>query len=78
MSERWVSRRAERLFNLYVGIDQVVNLGYDKQLEEAIRIITAGEIEKYLAPPVSEGFSEEEEANAPAADEIRTEDMTEK
>ncbi len=78
VSERWVSRRAERLFNLYVGIDQVVNLGYDKQLEEAIRIITAGEIEKYLAPPVSEGFSEEEEANAPAADEIRTEDMTEK
>ena len=49
--------RAEQLFNLNVGIERIVNLDYDRQLQEAIRIIKAGEVEKYLiaddTPPIS-------------------------
>ncbi len=48
---RWLKLRAEQLFNLNVGIERVVNLAYDKQLQEALRIIKAGEIDKYLNPP---------------------------
>ena len=47
---RWLKQRAEQLFNLHVGIEQIVNLGYDRQLQEAIRIINANEVEKYLDP----------------------------
>ncbi|MDE0325785.1 MAG: S41 family peptidase [Candidatus Poribacteria bacterium] len=50
LSLRWLRQRAEQYFNLYVGIDQVVNLAYDQQLKEAIRIIEANEVEKYLNP----------------------------
>ena len=51
VSLKWLKQRAERVFNLYVGIDQVVNLEYDQQLREAIRIIKADEVAKYLNPP---------------------------
>ncbi len=44
----WLKRRAEQLFNLNVGIEKVVNLEYDRELQEALRIIKAGDIEKYL------------------------------
>ena len=50
VSLRWLKQRAEELFNLHVGIESVVNLDYDRQLQEAIRIIKAEEIEKYFDP----------------------------
>lgn len=45
VSHEWLTQRSEQLFNLNVGIEQVVNLKYDKQLQEAIRIINANEVE---------------------------------
>ena len=57
VSLQWLKMRAEQLFNLNVGIERIVNLDYDRQLQEAIRIIKAGEVEKYLiaddTPPIS-------------------------
>ena len=50
LSLRWLRPRAEQVFNHYVGIDPVVNLAHDPQLKEAIRIIEANEVEKYLTP----------------------------
>ena len=50
VSLRWLKQRAEELFNLHVGIEKVVNLDYDRQLQEAIRIIKADEIEKHFDP----------------------------
>lgn len=44
VSLRWLTLRAEQLFNLNVGIERVVNLKYDTQLQEAIRIIKADEV----------------------------------
>ena len=44
VSERWLTLRSHQLFNLNVGIEQVVNLRFDTQLQEAIRIIKAGEV----------------------------------
>lgn len=56
VSLRWLKQRAEDLFNLHVGIDPVVNLEYDRQLQEAIRIIEANEVDKYFDPiPEEEG-----------------------
>ena len=74
-SLRWLKLRAERLFNLYVGIDQVVNLGYDRQLREAIRIIDADEVGKYLTPPpdATEPPSTTQ-ANVPLENEVITEE----
>ena len=75
LSLRWLRQRAERLFNLYVGIDQVVNLAYDKQLQEALRIISADEIEKYLTPsPEETEPPSTTQANAPLEDEVITEE----
>lgn len=48
VSLKWLKQRAQQLFNLHVGIEQVVNLAYDRQLQEAIRIINADEVEKYF------------------------------
>jgi hypothetical protein len=74
-SLRWLKLRAERLFNLYVGIDQVVNLGYDRQLQEAIRIINDDEVEKYLNPPPEETEPPSTtQANVPLEDEVITEE----
>ena len=44
VSLRWLTFRAEQLFNLNVGIEQIVNLRHDTQLQEAIRIIKADEV----------------------------------
>ena len=54
VSLKWLKQRAEQLFNLHVGIEQIVNLAYDRQLQEAIRIINAGEVEKYFDPILEE------------------------
>ncbi len=35
-----------RIFNVNVGLNPIVNLEHDKQLQEAIRIIKAGEVEE--------------------------------
>ena len=51
VSLKWLKPRVERDFNRHVGIEQVVNLEYDRQLQEAIRIIEADEVAKYLNPP---------------------------
>ena len=47
---RWLKLRAEQEFNRNVGIERVVNLEYDTQLQEAIRILREGEIDRYLNP----------------------------
>ena len=74
-SLRWLKLRAERLFNLYVGIDQVVNLDYDRQLREAMRIINADEISKYLNPsPEETEPPSTTQANVPLEDEVITEE----
>ena len=74
-SLRWLGLRAERLFNLYVGIDRVVNLAYDRQLKEAIRIINADEVGKYLNPPPEETEPPSTtQANVPLEDEVITEE----
>ena len=54
VSLKWLRQRAEQLFNFHVGIEQVVDLAHDRQLQEAIRIINNNEIEKYLNPPLEE------------------------
>lgn len=75
VSLRWLTERAERLFNLYVGIDQVVNLGYDRQLQEAIRIINADEVEKHLAPPPEDTDPDSTtQASVPSEQEVITEE----
>ena len=51
VSLKWLKQSVERVFNLQVGIEQVVDLEYDRQLQEAIRIIKADEVAKYLNPP---------------------------
>ncbi len=48
---KWLKQSVEQVFNLQVGIEQVVDLEYDRQLQEAIRIIKADEVAKYLNPP---------------------------
>ncbi|MDE0638520.1 MAG: S41 family peptidase [Candidatus Poribacteria bacterium] len=48
VSLRWLTLRAERLFNLNVGIERIVNLRYDTQLQEAIRMIKAEEVESTI------------------------------
>ncbi|MYB66240.1 S41 family peptidase [Candidatus Poribacteria bacterium] len=44
VSLRWLTYRAEQLFNRNVGIEQIVNLRHDTQLQEAIRIITSDKV----------------------------------
>ncbi len=48
VSLRWLTLRAQHLFNLNVGIEQVVNLRFDTQLQEAIRLINADEVNKTI------------------------------
>lgn len=71
VSLRWLKMRAEQLFNLNVGIEQIVNLDYDRQLQEAIRILKAGEVEKYFieddTPPISSDDSAPSQARQAAA-----------
>ena len=75
LSLRWLRQKAERIFNLYVGIDQVVNLPYDRQLQEAIRIINTDEVEKYLNPiPEETEPPSTTQANAPLEHEVITEE----
>ncbi len=48
VSLRWLTIRAEQLFNINVGIERTVNLRHDTQLQEAIRIIKANEVENTI------------------------------
>ncbi len=48
VSLRWMTLRAQQLFNLNVGIEQIVDLRFDTQLQEAIRIIKVGEVNKTI------------------------------
>ena len=48
VSLRWLTIRAEQLFNIHVGIERIVNLKHDTQLLEAIRIIKADEVGKTI------------------------------
>lgn len=48
VSLRWLTIRAEKLFDINVGIDRIVNLRHDTQLQEAIRIIKADEVENTI------------------------------
>lgn len=74
VSLKWLKQRAERRFNFLVGIEQVVNLAYDKQLQEAIRIINADEVEKYLNPPEKMESPSTTHANTPVEPEATTEE----
>ena len=75
VSLRWLKQRAEELFNLHVGIQPVVNLAYDRQLQEAIRIIKANEIEKYLDPiPEDAELPSTTQADMPVEHELTTEE----
>ena len=49
VSMDWITQRAELLFNLNVGIDRTVNLKYDSQMKEAIRIINAGKVDTIIS-----------------------------
>lgn len=51
VSLKWLTQSVEQVFNLQVGIEQIVDLEYDRQLQEAIRIIKADEVTKHLNPP---------------------------
>ena len=48
VSLKWLKQKVEQVFNLHVGIERVVDLEYDRQLQEAIRIIKTDEVAKYL------------------------------
>lgn len=48
VSLRWLTLRAQHLFNLNVGIEPIVDLRFDTQLQEAIRIINAEEVNKTI------------------------------
>ena len=74
VSLKWLKQRAEQRFNFLVGIEQVVNLAYDKQLQEAIRIINADEVEKYLSPPEKTESPSTTHANTPVEPEATTEE----
>ena len=75
VSLRWLKQRAENLFNLHVGIQPVVNLAYDRQLQEAIRIIESDEVEKYLDPiPEETELPSTTQADVPVEHEPTTEE----
>ena len=74
VSLKWLKQRAERFFNSHVGIEQVVDLAHDRQLQEAIRIINNNEVEKYLAPPEETEPPATTHANTPVAPEAATEE----
>lgn len=48
VSLRWLTVRSEQLFNINVGIERIVNLKHDTQLQEAIRIIKADEVDNTI------------------------------
>ena len=72
VSLKWLKQIAKRDFNLHVGIEQVVDLEYDRQLQEAIRIIKADEVEKYLNPPEETESPSTIHANTPVVPDATT------
>ncbi|MYA71927.1 S41 family peptidase, partial [Candidatus Poribacteria bacterium] len=74
VSLKWLKQRAEHFFNSHVGIEQVVNLAHDRELQEAIRIINNNEVEKYLNPPEEIQPPSTTHANTPVEPEATTEE----
>ena len=72
VSLKWLKRVAKRDFNGHVGMEQIVDLEYDRQLQEAIRIIKADEIEKYLTPPEETESPSTIHANTPVVPDATT------
>ena len=73
VSLKWLKQRVEQLFNLHVGIEQIVNLAYDRQLQEAIRIIKADEVAKYLNSPADAESPSTTQADTPLEPNATTE-----
>ena len=74
VSLKGLKQRAEQFFNFHVGIEQVVDLAYDRQLQEAIRIINNNEVEKYLDPPEEIEPPSTTHADTPVEPEVTTEE----
>lgn len=74
VSLKWLKPRVERDFNRHVGIEQVVNLEYDRQLQEAIRIIKADEVAKYINPPETTEPPSTTQADTPVEPEAAAEE----
>ena len=51
VSLRWLKERTERIFNRHVGIEPVVSLAYDRQLQGAIDILKTDSVSKYIQTP---------------------------
>ena len=51
VSLRWLKARTERIFNRHVGIETIVHLAYDRQLQVAIDILKSGSVAKYIQTP---------------------------
>ena len=48
---RWLKVRAEHIFNRHVGVEPVVTLAYDQQLQGAIDILKTDSVSKYIQIP---------------------------
>ena len=51
VSLQWLKERTERIFNRHIGIEPVVYLAYDRQLQVAIDILKSESVAKYLQTP---------------------------
>ena len=74
VSLKWLKQSVEQVFNLQVGIEQIVDLEYDRQLQEAIRIIRADEVAKYLNPPEDTEPPSTTQADTPVEPDAMTEE----
>ena len=74
VSLKWLKQKVERDFNLHVGIEQIVNLEYDRQLQEAVRIIKADEVAKYLNPAETTDSPSTTQAVTPVEPDAPTEE----
>ena len=74
VSLKWLKQLAKRDFNRHVGIEQIVNLAYDRQLQESIRIIKADEVAKYLNSPEDAESPSTTQADTPLEPDATTEE----
>lgn len=51
VSLRWLKERTERIFNRHVGIESIVHLAYDRQLQVACDILKTDSVSKYIQTP---------------------------
>jgi hypothetical protein len=59
LSEELVKLEAERIFNANVGIYQLIDRENDRQLQEAIQLIMAGQVQKTMKESVIKPESDE-------------------